>query len=166
RRVLLFLRFSGCRPGELRALRWEHVDWQRGVAVLPEHKTVRQRRDHAPRVIVLHPVLLRLLRRLEAERRPGQAQVFVNHLGEPWTSASLALHFWQVRDAAGLPNDCTLYGVRHLFGTTGAAKGIGQKVLSELMGHTTTRMTEHYEHLAGQVEGLSEAVQRMWEKAA
>src|SRR5262249_38154380 len=39
RRVLLTLRWTGCRPGELRAWRWEHVDLQASVVVPSEHKT-------------------------------------------------------------------------------------------------------------------------------
>jgi hypothetical protein len=41
RRALFFLRRSGCRTCELRAMRWRHVDWEAGVVRLAEHKTAR-----------------------------------------------------------------------------------------------------------------------------
>lgn len=42
RRFLFALRFTGARPGELAALEWSHIDWQRGVAILKKHKTGRK----------------------------------------------------------------------------------------------------------------------------
>lgn len=59
RRFLFALRWTGARPGELCALRWSQVSWERCVAVLPEHKTFRKTRR--PRVIILVARMLQLL---------------------------------------------------------------------------------------------------------
>src|SRR5207244_805809 len=32
RRLLVALKMTGARPGELSALQWPHIDWQRGIA--------------------------------------------------------------------------------------------------------------------------------------
>jgi site-specific recombinase XerD len=53
-----------------------------------------------------------------------------------------------------------LYGLRHAFGTRSILNGVDLKTLSELMGHTTTRTTEHYLHLAGQRSHLADAMLR------
>ena len=53
-----------------------------------------------------------------------------------------------------------MYGIRHQFGTQAVVSGVDIKTLSELMGHTTTRTTEHYIHLAGHQEHLAAAMQR------
>jgi integrase len=68
RRLLLALFWTGARPGELCVLRWEHIDWQRCVGVLPwdEHKTGR--RTRRPRVIALTPPMMRLLAWLKRQR--------------------------------------------------------------------------------------------------
>lgn len=59
RRLLLFLYLTGARPCEARLLRWDQVDLGRGVAVLQEHKTAR--RTGRPRIIGLHPIVVRML---------------------------------------------------------------------------------------------------------
>ena len=60
RRLLFFLRTTGARPGEARALRRDHIDWERSVAILHEHKT--KHKTDRPRIIALVPVVVRLLR--------------------------------------------------------------------------------------------------------
>jgi site-specific recombinase XerD len=57
-----------------------------------------------------------------------------------------------------MADDAKLYGLRHRFGTTAILHGVDLKTLSELMGHTTTRMTEHYVAIAGQRQHLAEAM--------
>jgi integrase len=59
RRMLLFLRLSGARPAEMRAMRWSDVDWERRVVVLKKHKTSAKTRK--PRLIVMVPALIKLL---------------------------------------------------------------------------------------------------------
>jgi site-specific recombinase XerD len=66
----------------------------------------------------------------------------------------------RLRERAGLPKNAKMYGIRHQFGTQSVVNGVDIKTLSELMGHTTTRMTEHYVHLAGRSEHLAAAMQQ------
>src|SRR5262249_34288342 len=61
RELLVFLRFTGARPGEASRLRWEHVDLGAEVIRIPRHKTSKTQRVRKPRVIPLHPVILKLL---------------------------------------------------------------------------------------------------------
>lgn len=75
RRFVLFLRLSGCRPSEASKLRWDHIDWQRSVAILPQHKTARA--TGAPRIIVIHPVLVKLLRWMQSHQRREPATLWM-----------------------------------------------------------------------------------------
>src|SRR5436309_1094801 len=59
RQVLIFLRFTGCRPGEMAALKWSDIDLDGGAIVLAEHKTARKVRK--PRAVPLVPVVVKLL---------------------------------------------------------------------------------------------------------
>ncbi|MCI0685576.1 MAG: tyrosine-type recombinase/integrase [Gemmataceae bacterium] len=68
RRLLVFLRLTGSRPGEAASLRWSHIDWERKVAVLREHKTAKQTGD--VREIMLTPPVVKLLRWLK--RQPAR----------------------------------------------------------------------------------------------
>lgn len=59
RRFLIALKLTGARPGELAALEWHHIDWGRGVAVLPQHKTAHK--TGKPRTLVFVPQMMKLL---------------------------------------------------------------------------------------------------------
>jgi integrase len=63
RRLLLAFEWTGCRPGELVQLHWDHIRWDHNLAILAKHKTKRTGR---PRVIPLIPKLKRLLRWIQA----------------------------------------------------------------------------------------------------
>ena len=158
RQVLTFLRFSGARPQEASTLRWEHIDSQRGEIVQHEHKTATTQRTPRPRVIPLHPVVVKLLAWIRRHDPLAKEFVFVNYRGKPWGRKSLGQRFWIAKGMAGVAKDATLYGVRHQFGTTAIVNGIGLKTLSQLMGHSTVKMTERYIHLANQREHLGEAM--------
>jgi integrase len=157
RQVLVFLRFTGARPGELCGLRWEDIDIARQLICLCRHKTIKSTRR--PRIIPLHPVVLKLLIHVRRRNDPGP-HVFLNHRKTPWNRSNLALRVRRARKLAGIPEDAKLYGLRHRFGTEAVINGLDIKTLAELMGHTTTRMTEHYLHLSGRQAHLAAAMLR------
>jgi len=159
RRVLFFLALTGCRPGEAAALKWEQVNLDSGVAVLEDHKSSRTRSDPTPRIIVLPPVLVRLLRWLR-RRQPTAEYVLLHYRNGPWNRYSLSCRMKRLRRTCGLPAECKLYGLRHGFGTKAVINGVDLKTLSVLMGHASTQMTEYYTHLAGQLEHLRAAAKR------
>lgn len=162
RRVLVWLRYTGCRPGEMSKARWEHIDVGRCVLVLKEHKTSRTQKDPQPRTIALHPVALKLLGWLKRHSVPGQETIFINARGVAWTRNALSLRIQALRRKCELPDDCRLYGTRHAFGTRAVLNGVDIKTLSQLLGHTNVRTTEIYVHLAGETEHLTDAVTRMF----
>ncbi len=159
RQILIFLRYTGCRPGEAATLKWSDIDLDAAVIVLRKYKTVKQRRVKVPRVIPLHPVVLKLLISIR-KRGEHPDLVFLTHRKTPWNRSNLSLRVQRARAKAGIPADATLYGIRHGFGTRSILNGVDLKTLSQLMGHTTTRMTEHYVHLAGQRAHLADAMRR------
>jgi integrase len=67
RDVLVALRYTSARPGEVRSLEWRMVDWGRKLWVLPAHKTSRTSKAKAPRVIAFPPEVEEVLRRLSPE---------------------------------------------------------------------------------------------------
>jgi len=155
--LLRFLRLTGARPGEASKLEWSMVDCAQAVVILAEHKTSRTQRVPKPRVIPLHPDVVTLLVEIRRRNEPGTL-VFTTHRGSAWNRSSLALRVQRARQKAGIPDDAKLYGLRHAYGTRAIVNGVDIKTLSELLGHTTTRMSEHYVHLAGQRTHLHDAV--------
>ena len=82
-RVLLALRRTGCRPGEIRGLTWEMVDFEQRVWVIPKHKTVNMQDDPKPRIIALPDSIWRMCVRLK-ERQSESDHVFLNVWGKPY----------------------------------------------------------------------------------
>lgn len=156
RRLLYFLSWTGCRPGEAAAIEWANVRFDMGAVILEKHKTARH---GSARVIPLCRKALALLRWLR-RRCNGVGAVFLNSNGRPWTRRTWGLRFARLRRKAGV-SGASLYSLRHRFGTNAVLRGVDQHTLARLMGHTTTRMTGHYVHLAGNLGHLQEALERI-----
>lgn len=155
RRAATFLRFSGARPDEMRAIQWHHVFLDARVIVLRQHKTDRTGR---PRRIYLCPVLVKLLRWIR--RHSTGSYVFLNSRGRPWQTSALCKTVREIRAACGLPSDVRLYGCRHFFATSAIVHGVDIATLAELMGHVGTTSTSRYTHLVTQSDYLSRAAER------
>lgn len=158
RQALVFLRFTGCRPGEMASLKWTDVDVDRGLIVMKNHKTAKQQKAPKPRVVPLVPVVVKLL--IYRRKRSTGEFVFLNAYGNPWHRSALALRIGRCRERQGIAPGATLYGVRHSFGTQAIMRGVDLATLAQLMGHTSTRMTEHYLHLAGEHEHLERSMRQ------
>lgn len=157
REILTFIFFTGARPSEVATLRWRQVDSTHGVITLHEHKTSSTQRSPSPRRIFLTAPVIRLLKKIAGRRDPSD-YVFVNTRSRPWARNSIQQNLKRVRERIGLPDDFSLYSLRHLFATRASMNGVELATLSQLMGHTSTRMTEHYVHLGGQFEHLQKAM--------
>ena len=162
-RVLLALRKTGCRPGEIRKLTWEMVDLDRRLWILPEHKTVTTQATPKPRIIPLPDSIWRMCRRLK-ERQPESSYVFVNAWGNPYSKDRLVKTMSRVRDRAGIEvkagEQIVLYSERHTYASDAYGK-IGDIALAELMGHTDIQMTRRYAHLnTDQLHEYQRAVQK------
>jgi site-specific recombinase XerD len=104
------------------------------------------------------PIVARLLTHLW--KHSHNEHVFLNDRGNTWHRSALSLRLQRCRRRAGIPATTTLYGVRHKFGTDAILNGVDLVTTSQLMGHRSTRMTEHYVHLDGEDEHLAAAMRR------
>lgn len=132
--ALRLLIFTGARLREILHLRWEHVDFQRGLLLLPDSKTGRK-------TIILNAPALAILSGLPrvgacviAGEIPDKPRV---DLKRPWEI--VARH-------AGLEG-VRLHDLRHTFASVGAGSGLGLPIIGKLLGHAESRTTERYAHL-------------------
>ena len=160
REILTFLRHTGARPGEASAMKWDQLDLASGCAILREHKTVKTQRVPKPRVIMFDEEVKVLLAAIRDRGDPGE-NVFLTYRLTPWHRSTLSQRIVRARRKAQIPEDVKLYGLRHAFGTRAITSGVDLKTAAELMGHNSTRMTEHYVHLAGQRAHLAAAMRRV-----
>jgi integrase len=128
--------FTGARSGEITAIEWLHVDWQRRLIRLPDSKT------NEPRTIHLSEPALEVLKGLPrigpyvvAGGRPGEAY---QSLRRAWIS---------IRNRVGL-DDVRLHDLRHSYASLAASKGISLQTIGKLLGHRDPQTTARYSHLA------------------
>jgi len=91
-RVLITLRKTGCRPGELRSLTWDMVDFEQRAWVIPEHKTVERLEGRRPRRIAVPECIWKMCVWLKERSDGVENHVFLNSCGRPtqrtgWSSA-------------------------------------------------------------------------------
>jgi integrase len=166
RRYLVGLRETIARPQEVRVLRWEWLQWAGGPAnfvnallsgnaffVLTRYKSrERVSNPHKPRIILVSPRLGKMLLRLSMGRGDNTGPVFLNVYGEPWTSNALRLQMRRIRRRLDLGPDedgeqICCYTWRHTGATAASAAGVKDRILADMMGHTSTRTTARYQHL-------------------
>jgi integrase len=83
RLVLWALLRTGARPGEVRAVTWDEMDWAAGQWRLAEHKTHTRQKHPEPRHIVLDDSMLRLCRLLAARQHSPSDHIFLNTRDKP-----------------------------------------------------------------------------------
>jgi site-specific recombinase XerD len=167
RRFLIAMVHSLARPQEVRVLRWSQLDPAMTAFTLTDFKGKRRRRDGVKtRTICIDRRLRRLLVRLR-DRRVDESQdfVFLNQSGRPWTNNAVRLCMARLRERCQLGGSgevIVAYTLRHTAATTATANGVLDRVLADLMGHSSTRTTARYQHL--QPEHLAGAIDQATKK--
>lgn len=126
---------TGCRQGELRDLRWRHVDLDQHSLVVVDSKT------GAPRDVPLHAKLEASLR----ERRGlPDGYVFTLPDGKPIAKYTCSQAFRRVARKLGLP--IRFHDLRHVAGTRLLAAGANLPEVADFLGHKTLVMARRYAH--------------------
>ncbi len=156
--LLLLIRlnpYMGLRAKELIHLRWQDRSDQRHAAVNLDSRTAQivggddgfETKSGRRRVIPLPEEAVHLLKQART-RRVGQCPFVYHHEGSKLKYSGLAHAFYRFRKKAELPEWVNLHSTRHAYGTRLAEAGTPIKVISKFMGHSTTRVTEQYMHVA------------------
>jgi len=156
RRVVVFIAFSGSRPGEARIAKWSDLDRDTNTLVLRHHKTSHL--TSQPRRIRLNHVTGKLLAWIE-RYQVRHPHIFLNFYGRPWTVKALVKNFLDVRRKARLPEDVRLHGGRHFFATRGLMNGVELATMAALLGHRDITMTMRYPHVLSKSTHLAEAAE-------
>ena len=155
RPFLLALLHTIARPQEVRAFQWKHlVLTPVPMFVLTDFKAKQRRKDRktAVRRILLDNTMVELLEQLVAKRlsRPDDF-VFLDRRGRPWTANAVRCRMRRLRAKLKLEPDANgenvvAYTLRHTAATRACTSGVPDRVLAELMGHTSTATTRRYQH--------------------
>lgn len=149
---------TGARPGEARTVTAENVNLELGVWVFAEHKTAK--RTGRSRIIYLTPAMVELSRKL-VEKYP-EGPLFRGPLSKKgFTQNGIRCRFRTLRKKLPHLEGVISYTMRHSFATQALVNGVGIAQVAELLGHVdTTMVSQHYSHLAGNVQHMREAARQ------
>jgi integrase len=132
--ALRLLIFTGARLREILHLKWEQVDFERGLLWLPTSKTGKK-------TIVLNAPALAVLSALPRIGGYVIAGTSVDSprsdLKKPWKAVSTRAGLTGVR----------IHDLRHTHASVGAGAGLGLPIIGKLLGHTQSATTQRYAHL-------------------
>ena len=149
------LLLTGCRPGEIRGLRW--------CEVKPDRLTLIDAKT-GPRHVLLGEAARELLAGL-SETASGEWVFPASKRDGPLGTNEL-YHFWtSTRDAAGIVADARLHDLRHAHASRAVMNGESLHVAGRLLDHRRATTTNRYIHLDDTTlcqvaERVAEAVQR------
>ena len=144
--IVRLLLLTGCRKGEITGLRWSEV--HDGMLALEDSKT-------GPRAVPLNTQARAIL-----DRQPQSGSPFVfPSPRDPARPRGPDLPLWyRVRREAGI-EDVRLHDLRHTHASHAIMNGVPVPVVSRMLGHSNTRMTLRYAHLADRdIEAAAERV--------
>jgi integrase len=136
--AIRLLIFTGARLREILHLNWEHVDFDRGMLLLPDSKTGKK-------AIVLNAPALNVLATLPrvgsyviaGQFAGGNDEAPRSDLNRPWRA---------VVKRAGL-RGLRIHDLRHTHASVGAGAGLGLPIIGKLLGHVQASTTARYAHL-------------------
>ena len=143
--------YTGLRIGELLALTWDDVDFEKGEINVSKSCYCRKggivvdsaKTEHSKRVIPLCKQLIKVLRKTEKE---SNSEYVISSNGKPVTTRSYQGSFESMQKNLHIPHR-GFHALRHTFATRALECGMDVKTLSEIMGHKNSTITlNRYAH--------------------
>lgn len=138
RPIVITALHTGMRRGEILNLKWEDVDTAGRVLNVRESKS-------KTRAIPIDETLYGALKVLPSRFQKGY--VFPSPVKSGYKRVEFKGQFHGAVERAKLEN-VRFHDTRHSFASHLVMNGVDLKTVQELLGHTTTRMTERYSHLS------------------
>lgn len=138
--------YTGMRRGELFALQWKDVDFERGFIYIRGKIEEDGPKGGQTAKIPLNQPARELL--LNHERPyPDSPYVFPGHGGGMRVDIKIPVN--RIKERAGLPADFrALHGLRHVYASMLASSGqVDLYTLQKLLTHKSPQMTQRYAHL-------------------
>jgi len=166
RYAYLLILNTGMRMGEALSLRWSDVDFEKRTITINKNNVLSKRRDaegnkiggyeiqtqnstktaSGNRVIPMNRSAEEAL--IALRENNDTPYVIVNSKHNPVLPSNFERSFHAVLNNAGIKGDYGIHALRHTFASMLFAKGVDVKIVSELLGHSTVKITyDIYVHL-------------------
>jgi integrase len=133
--AIRLLMVTGCRKNEIASLKWAWVDFERGCLRLPDSKT-------GAKVVPMAAAALKMLADL-----PRKSEWVLPATTGDGHIVGLQRAWETIREWCGL-EEVRIHDLRHSFASFAAADGASLYLIGKVLGHSQTRTTEKYAHLA------------------
>lgn len=158
--ALRLLALSGCRLGEVASLKWDYVDLEHGLLLLPDAKTGARAHPIGDSAIALLS---------DITRKADSPWVFhAARTNKNLSTSTIEAAWRRIRDRIDIP-DIRIHDLRHTVGTYSGQTGANAFLIRDKLGHSTLAMTSRYvnkatpslRELSDQVESrISDALSR------
>lgn len=129
--LVLFYLNTGCRRNEALNLEWENIDFERKMVKITKAKS------GSDRSVPLNDGILEILERRRQKQKPFSfKEDFVTH------------KFPKYLKKTGLNGKFTIHSLRHTFASHLVMNGVDLYSVQKLLGHSSSKVTEMYAHLA------------------
>ena len=135
----MFLYYAGLRLDEVRNLKWQDIDFDRGIIHV---KTAKGEKE---RVVFLHSKLKEMLEIYGANK---QGLVFISQRGRKYNKRTIQQIVKNAARKAGIKKKVTPHTLRHSFATHLLEAGVDIRYIQQLLGHKSLRTTQIYTHVA------------------
>ncbi len=145
--AIRLLIFTGARHNEIKKMRWEWIDFERGLLNLPDSKT-------GSKVIQLSPPALELLAELpKVEDNPfvivgDKSGAHLVNLRKPWVRIRERAKLEPVTLPDGRKQHVRIHDLRHSYASLAVNGGASLPMIGALLGHRQVTTTARYAHLA------------------
>lgn len=136
RSVLVWLT-HGRRAGEVRLLKWEHIDLENGTyTIVAENNKARKSMRYKMTQSQIDSLP-------ESETKEGYIFTAFHDKSKPLNEGTLRPHWLEVVKRADIDN-FRLHDLRHLIGGQLVSAGHSLEQIASVLGHTTTAVTQRY----------------------
>jgi len=129
---------TGARKGEILSLTWDCIDFTNNIAYIKDSK------NGCPRKIALVLSVIKELKALNTKRNMIKPLVFSSKTTFGKIDIKKA---WKKALSQANINNFVFHSIRHHFSTFGGELGASGIQLRAQLGHSSSRMTDHYSHL-------------------
>lgn len=155
--IICLILYTGLRVGELSALKWKDIDFERkilsvnkAVVVVYDYSTKPKKRtltvqdttkSGKPRIIPLNQKAIEILETQRSIYGGDNDCFIVNGTKQIPDKTVIANSYGKIARAAKIPNPSGIHTLRHTFASSAIRKGVDIKVVSEILGHASVTFT-------------------------
>lgn len=145
KQVMMFMRGTGCRAGEVGVVEAKHVHPDRPLITIEKELHKTGRRTRKAKVLVM-PTDVEIMIRALANRYPTGALLRNSWNGKPWNRFAIEARFRRYRKKLGIRSDCTPHMIRHATLTRLLDNGTAAHLAAKIAGHAdiNTIMNTYY----------------------